>query len=217
MPVEKSSEEITKMLNGEPYLPLTDPVMLQLKTRTKNLLYELNHYRPAKYTPGMTPEDMFGGIDGNKYDILAQLFDIPLEKAKKLAIEPPFYCDHGVFIEFKGSFYCNNNTTILDSAKVIIGDRVLFGPNVSIYAATHSVHVEERLEELERGYPVEIGDDVWIGGSVNIVCNARTPTKIGNGCTVAAGTTVWGTFPDAKTQQNVVIAGNPPKIIKHIK
>ena len=41
-------------------------------------------------------------MDGKKYEVIAELFDVPLEKAKKLAIEPPFYCDHGVFIEFKG-------------------------------------------------------------------------------------------------------------------
>lgn len=93
------------------------------------------------------------------------------------------------------SFYCNYNTVILDCAKVTIGDRVALGPNVSIYAATHSTDVGERLEELERAYPVEIGDDVWIGGSVTIVCSAKG-TRIGNGCAVAAGTTLWGTFPD---------------------
>lgn len=66
---------------------------------------------------------------------------------------------------------------------------------MSIYAATHSVDVGERLEDLERAYPVEIGDDTWVGGSVNIICSAKG-TKIGRGCTIAAGTTLWGTFPD---------------------
>ncbi|TIA84490.1 hypothetical protein E3P94_00273 [Wallemia ichthyophaga] len=176
-----------------------------------SLYLDFLNYPPFVYREGITPEKVFGGVDGKKYEVIADLFDIPLEKAKQLAIEPPFYCDHGVFIEFKGSFFCNYNTTILDCAKVSIGNRVSFGPNVSIYAATHSVDVGERLEDLERAYPVEIGDDTWVGGSVNIICSAKG-TKIGRGCTIAAGTTLWGTFPD-----NVVIAGNPPKIIKHLE
>ena len=125
MSVVKSSPEISKMLAGEPYIALEDPVMLKLKMRARNLQRQLNEYPVAKYFDGMKPQDTFG--DEGKYSLIAQLFDIPLERAKKLFIEPPFYCDHGVFIEFKGEFYCNYNTTILDCNKVTIGDRVSFG------------------------------------------------------------------------------------------
>ena len=55
------------------------------------------------------------------------------------------------------------------------------GPNVNIYAATHSVEVDERRKALERAYPVEIGDDVWIGGNVTIICSPKGTTRIGNG------------------------------------
>ena len=48
------------------------------------------------------------------------------------------------------------------------------------------------------------------------------------GCTVAAGATVWGQFPDVSFRklfvnytnmmfQNVVIGGNPPRIIKKLE
>lgn len=50
-------------------------------------------------------------------------------------------------------------------------------PLVSLYAGTHSVEVEERKAGLERAYPIEIGDDVWIGGGVSII----GPCKIGDG------------------------------------
>lgn len=63
---------------------------------------------------------------------------------------------------------------ILDCAKVTIGHRAMFAPNVhvlppfpglpelirQIYAATHSTDVAERRLGLERAYPVTIGDDV---------------------------------------------------------
>ena len=34
--------------------------------------------------------------------MLSDLFGITLEKARLLAIEPPFWCDYGSNIEFKG-------------------------------------------------------------------------------------------------------------------
>lgn len=93
---------------------------------------------------------------------------------------------------------------ILDGAEVKIGSRVLCGPRVGLYAATHSglyillfasghvqsdpgiVDVDERQGGYERAYPIEIGDDCWIGGGAII----NGPTKIGKGCTVAAGAVV---------------------------
>jgi len=40
----------------------------------------------------------------------------------------------------------------------------MFGPNVSIYPATHGISVKERQSGLERASEVTIGDDCWIGG-----------------------------------------------------
>lgn len=89
-------------------------------------------------------------------------------------------------MEFKGSFYANMNMTILDGNKVTIGTRVLFGPNVSLFAATHSTDIDERQSGAERAYPIEIGDDCWLGGNVTVI----GPSKIGKGVTVAAGSVV---------------------------
>ncbi len=40
----------------------------------------------------------------------------------------------------------------------------MFGPNVSLYAATHGTSVKERQTDLERASEIVIGDDCWIGG-----------------------------------------------------
>ncbi|KIJ22922.1 hypothetical protein M422DRAFT_786312 [Sphaerobolus stellatus SS14] len=142
---------------------------------------------------------------------LADLFDVPLERIRKdIHIESPFHCDYGVNIEFKGFCYLNSGITILDNAKVTIGTRTAFGPGVHIYSASHSVQVQERRDRtvgIGRSYPVTIGDDVWVGGHVTII----GPCKIGNGVTVAAGAVVKGDIPD-----NVVIGGNPARILKHL-
>jgi hypothetical protein len=38
------------------------------------------------------------------------------------------------------------------------------GPGVHVYAATHPLDAETRIEGPEYGKPVTVGDDVWIGG-----------------------------------------------------
>ncbi|KLO19490.1 trimeric LpxA-like protein [Schizopora paradoxa] len=216
--------EEEKMLRGLPYLAMNDMELVRGRLRARKYLKAYNEY------PAPEPEDIKEATDyfgpDERYQILADLFKIPLEKAKRLAIEPPFYCDYGKNIEFKDEFYSNFNMTVrisipqtrhkgahsrtilvADCAKVTIGTRVLCGPNVQLYAATHSVEVQERREGFERAYPITIGDDVWIGGNVVIV----GPCKIGNGVTVAAGAVVKGDIPD-----NVVIGGIPAKIIKKL-
>lgn len=55
----------------------------------------------------------------------------------EVLIEPPFRVDYGCNIRIGKRFYANFNLTILDCALVTIGDRVMFGPNISILSATH--------------------------------------------------------------------------------
>ncbi|CRK16024.1 hypothetical protein BN1723_002203 [Verticillium longisporum] len=52
---------------------------------------------------------------------------------------------------------------------VIIGERVMLGPNVHIYSAGHDTSVLSRVRCIEFGHPVRIEDDCWIGGNVTIL------------------------------------------------
>jgi acetyltransferase-like isoleucine patch superfamily enzyme len=81
-------------------------------------------------------------------------------------IEPPFNIDYGCNISLGDRFYANFNLTILDCSLVTIGKRCMFGPNVSIFAATHEAEVQSRRDNVEYGRPVVVGDDCWIGGNV---------------------------------------------------
>ena len=91
--------------------------------------------------------------------------------------------------------------------KVDIGDHVLVGPNVQIYTATHPLDAKTRNSWLEYAKPISIGDDVWIGGGAIIYPGVT----IGNGAVIAAGAVVNKDVPS-----NVVVGGNPAKIIKEI-
>ena len=126
---------------------------------------------------------------------------------KGLFIEPPFYCDYGYNIKLGNQVFMNYNCCILDVVEVNIGNRVMFGPNVQLYTATHPLNAKTRATWLELGKPITIGDDVWIGGGA-IVCPGVT---IGNGAVIGAGAVVTKDVPD-----HVLVGGNPAKIIKKI-
>lgn len=97
--------------------------------------------------------------------------------------------------------------TILDTSLVVIGDRVQFGPNVSIYGAGHETSVLSRIKFVEFGHPIYIEDDCWIGGNVIILPGVR----IGRGSTVGAGSVVTRDIPPYS-----VALGSPCKVRKTI-
>ena len=125
-----------------------------------------------------------------------------------ICINQPFYCDYGKQISVGKHFFANFNFTVLDEARVTIGDNCFIGPNVSIYTACHSTDPVERNNRREWAEPVTIGDNVWIGGSVTILPGVT----IGDNTTIGAGSVVTKDIP-----ANVVAAGNPCRVIKALK
>lgn len=89
-----------------------------------------------------------------------------------------------------------------------IGDRVLFGPNVSIFSATHETSVKSRRDGVEYAREVTIGDDCWVGGNVAIMAGVH----IGNGCTIGAGSAVTRDIPAWS-----VAVGCPARVIKQVQ
>tara|TARA_R110002049_G_scaffold309311_1_gene521151 strand:- start:6714 stop:7274 length:561 start_codon:yes stop_codon:yes gene_type:complete len=126
---------------------------------------------------------------------------------ENLYVEPPFYCDYGYNIKTGKNFYTNFNCCILDVSTVTIGDNVMFAPNVQVYTATHPLDHKTRNSGVEFAKPIVIGNNVWVGGN-STICPGVT---LGNNVVVGAGSVVTKSFPD-----DVVIAGNPAKIIKTI-
>lgn len=124
-----------------------------------------------------------------------------------IEIEPPFYCDYGYNIHAGDGFFMNFGCVILDCCPVHIGNKVLCGPSVQIYTATHPTDPEARLSGLEFAIPVHIGNNVWIGGGA-IICPGVT---IGDNTTIAAGSVVVKDIP-----AGVVAGGNPCRVIKQV-
>lgn len=126
---------------------------------------------------------------------------------KDCYIEAPFYCDHGFNIFIGDNFYANTGLIILDQCPVRIGNHVFIGPRVGIYCATHPIDAMVRNLLLEGGKPVTIGDNVWIGGGVNICPGV----SIGNNTIIGAGAVVTKDIPE-----NVIAGGNPCRVIRKI-
>ena len=130
----------------------------------------------------------------------------------------------GGIIKVGKECYIGENTEIWSEKSIEIGDRVLIAHNCMLFdSSTHPLDYLERYDQYKRiittGFPVKeyktlnkkkivIKDDAWIG------CNSI----INKGCTigkrsiVAAGAVVLKDVPD-----DVIVAGNPAKIIKYLK
>ena len=83
-------------------------------------------------------------MDRSDFNEIEKVVKDLLGKSENAFINPPFYCDYGTHIEVGKNFYANYNCTILDVAKVKIGDNCQFAPNVAIYTAGHPVHPDTR-------------------------------------------------------------------------
>lgn len=184
------SSQWDKMVAGKLY-NASDPQFREELLRCRRLLHEFNH---------SSPDDA-----QRREELLAELIG---QSAGPPHIEPPFYCDYGRNITLGKNLYMNFNCVILDVTPVNIGDNVLLGPGVQIYAATHPLDWRIRAEGLENGAPVTIGSDVWIGGSA-VLCPG---VDIGPRTVIGAGSVVTRDIP-----AGVLAVGNPCRVIRELE
>lgn len=146
-------------------------------------------------------------IDRSDFQGIAKIIKELLGKSDNAWINPPFYCDYGSHIEVGKNFFANYNCTIIDVARVRIGDNCQMAPNVAIYTAGHPVYPTTRNSAFEYGKEVTIGDNVWLGGNT-VVCPG---VNIGNNVVIGAGSVVTKDIPDWS-----IAAGNPCRVIRKI-
>jgi acetyltransferase-like isoleucine patch superfamily enzyme len=93
-----------------------------------------------------------------------------------------------------------------EASKIVLGDNLLMGPGVGLFASNHGMVKGQPMTFQERKEAsIVIGDDVWLGAHSVITAG----TRIANGVIVAAGAIVTRSI----TRENVIVAGIPAKII----
>ncbi|EGR2405779.1 sugar O-acetyltransferase [Vibrio cholerae] len=181
--------EREKMLSGEYYDP-SDAELVKLRLEARLLTEKLNQ------TSVSCPE--------KRVEIIKSLLG---STGNSIHIESTFNCDYGLNIHVGENFYANFGCVILDVAEVRIGDNCFIAPQVGIYTATHPIDPIQRNSGLEFGKPIKIGNNCWIGGHATI----NPGVTLGDNVVVASGAVVTKSFGS-----NVVIGGNPARVLKEI-
>ncbi|GJD00669.1 putative O-acetyltransferase [Colletotrichum higginsianum IMI 349063] len=218
-------ENYELMVSGMMYNPV-DPVLVEGRHRGRRLAREFNDLDHREHT--------VDGISEKKTEVLQRMLGAV---GTGTYIEAPLFVDYGcnvvfgkncfanfkyvhlVVVKFREHFVDHHrltwppphpsySLTILDVSLVIIGDRVQFGPNVSIYCAGHDTSVLSRIKFVEYGLPVRIEDDCWIGGGTIILPGVT----IGRGTTVGSGAVVTKSLPPYS-----VAVGSPARVIKTLQ
>lgn len=181
--------EKEKMLKGELY-DSADPELSEERKAAKTICCAYNLTKPDEAM--------------KRIEMLHRL----LKLKSDCYIEPPFFCDYGSNIEVGKNFYANHGCVILDVCKVKIGKNVMLGPYVQLITSAHPLDSKLRVQGLEYGEPITLGENVWIGAGAIILPGVT----IGNNSVVGAGSVVTENIPE-----NKVAVGNPCRVMRNIE
>lgn len=100
---------------------------------------------------------------------------------------------------------------VASESSIVIGNKVMFGPNVSIVGGNHNIKTIGRFlfdvkeKRPQDDQPVIVEDDVWVGTNVTILKGVR----VGRGSVVGAGAVVTRDIPSYS-----IVMGVPAKVSK---
>lgn len=120
-------------------------------------------------------------------------------------IFPPFHTNFGRHISLGKQVFINHGCSFLDLGGIVIEDDVMIGPRVNITSENHPTSISDRKTMLSS--KVIIKQNVWIGAAASILSGVT----VGENSVVAAGAVVTKDVPP-----NVVVAGVPASVIKHL-
>jgi len=86
-------------------------------------------------------------------------------------------------------------------AGITIGENTIFANNVTVVSNNHDLYDKDKYIAK----PVVIGNECWLGAGVTILPGVT----LGNNVVVGANSVVTKSFP-----KNMIVAGNPAKVIK---
>ncbi len=185
-----TEESKKRMAEGRLYLPEDENIMAeQLLCLEK--LYDFNMTRPSEQK--------------KRAAMLREMF---AEIGEECYIEPPLHSNWaGKHVHFGSYVYANFNLTLVDDTDIFVGDKVMFGPNVTVATAGHPIEPKLRDLQMQFNIPVHIGNNVWIGANSVILPGVT----IGDNTVIGAGSVVTKDIP-----ANVVAVGNPCRVLREI-
>lgn len=137
------------------------------------------------------------------------------EIGKTYYFQGPIQFNYGSHTYIGENFFANFNLTVMDDARIYIGDNVCFGPNVSLMATNHPLIAEERMGINEDGSTTmaEYAEEIHIGNNVWLACNVTVigGVTIGDNAVIGAGSVVTKDIPSG-----YLAYGNPAKPIRPI-
>ncbi len=136
-------------------------------------------------------------------EILAKILGYEMDASSE--IQPPFYMDYGKNIKIGKNVWIQRGCTFMDRGGITLGDNVFIAPKVNLVTLNHPLDPVKRSGTVCK--PIVIEDGVWIG----IDSTVLQGVIIGKNSVVAANSLVNRDVPP-----NVVVAGNPAKIVKRI-
>lgn len=185
-----TEESKKRMAEGRLYLPEDENIMAEQRLCLEKL-YDFNMTRPSELE--------------KREQMLKSMF---AEIGEECYIEPPFHANWaGKNVHFGSWVYANFNLTLVDDTDIYVGDKVMFGPNVTVATAGHPIEPHLRDLQTQFNIPVHIGNNVWIGANSVILPGVT----IGDNTVIGAGSVVTKDIPG-----NVVAVGNPCRVLRPI-
>lgn len=179
-----------KLHSGELYLPDSEEIMTQ-QTLCLEKLYDYNMTRPCE--------------SKKREEMLKSMF---AQIGEGCYIEPPFHANWGgAHCHFGNYVYANFNLTLVDDTHIYVGDRTMFGPNVTVATAGHPILPELREQAYQYNMSVHIGRNCWLGAGAIVLPGVT----IGDNSVIGAGSVVTKDIPSG-----VVALGNPCKVLREI-
>jgi len=164
--------------------------LAERRVRGKELAYDYNATRPRETERRREIlDEMLGSVGAGVW------------------VEPPLHVAYGDNVVLGDEVYVNFGLTVVDDVAVVVGDRVMIAPNVTISTTGHPVHPEVRRDGSQFSAPVHLGDDVWVGAGAVILPGVT----VGAGSVVAAGAVVTGHVPPM-----VVVGGVPARVLREV-